>query len=85
VSPIGWSDVDWYNLGREDMPINIDSFNLYRVGFAPRTVICPCCKGAKWLEVEVDLGRFEYPQCCHCQGRGSIPAEVDEEPEITRW
>jgi hypothetical protein len=52
-------------------------------------VICPCCHGAKRLEVlhedsilsvmsSDDKQWYEYPTCCHCQGDGIIPAEVVE-------
>ena len=44
-------------------------------------VICPCCKGTKYLLV-YDIDDQEAPpvrhQCNHCQGEGTIEAEVEE-------
>ena len=47
-------------------------------------VTCPCCKGKKRLALiehdEVE-GRtiLTHPICCHCQGKGEVPAEnLDE-------
>ena len=44
-------------------------------------VTCPCCKGAKFLFVYDEAFPDDPPQrykCNHCQGEGSIPAEVDD-------
>lgn len=49
---------------------------------------CPCCHGAKRLSViehdEIE-GRMirTHPQCTHCMGRGTVPAEVSEEPQTS--
>jgi Zn ribbon nucleic-acid-binding protein len=54
---------------------------LSRQGAAMTRVECPCCKGQKRLMVW-DGDYFELGMCCHCQGEGTMPAEVAEpEPE----
>jgi hypothetical protein len=49
-------------------------------------VICPCCKGERTLTVHepVALEPVQIVDCCHCQGKGRISAEV-EAPEDQQW
>jgi len=54
-----------------------------------KRVTCPCCKGVGYLLVYLEVGervkRLITPPmpelCCHCQGEGTIPAEVEEPSE----
>lgn len=54
-----------------------------------QTIECPCCHGKKRLTViehDEQDGRtiITKPQCTHCQGRGTMPAEVrDHAVEIS--
>ena len=53
-------------------------------------VTCPCCKGKKRLMVVENAAEFTnvppdmvaaivtYPDCTHCMGEGTVPAEVEE-------
>lgn len=42
--------------------------------------ICPCCHGAKYLELnDPNLEQTILLKCCHCDSKGVVPAEISPE------
>jgi len=45
-----------------------------------KQVPCPCCHGEKSLPVfDAKYEQWLRFDCMHCQGEGTVPAEVDDE------
>lgn len=42
-------------------------------------VTCPCCQGAQHLVVDDPANGPIKLYCCHCEGKGTVPAEVPRE------
>ena len=46
-------------------------------------VPCPCCKGYKYIWMHSDEFPDDPPQrlkCCHCDGEGTVEAEICDTP-----
>jgi uncharacterized protein YbaR (Trm112 family) len=46
---------------------------------AMQLVVCPCCKGEKYLLVyDATLNHIQKTLCCHCMGKGWVMAEISD-------